>query len=194
MRIRVNGAPCACQWTPPFERRNMAPFANAPPPSRKKKHGPGHWHGGGGVVFVALMEDYDKVQENMRRVLDTIPEMWVLFCSNRRKTGSFLERAISLSGNVPMHCDRINLVDRKVTDLFDHSTYDVWVAFSTREVRSMKGCSPLFKMLRLMQPWFSPENRVFWETTVKPDQYMVQAHRDNINTVMASSRTRMTSA
>ena len=93
---------------------------------------------------MALMEDYDKVQENMRRVLDTIREMWVLFCSNRRKTGSFLERAISLSGNVPMHCDRIHLVDRKATDLFDHTAYDVWVAFSTREMRFMKGLFSMF--------------------------------------------------
>ena len=186
-RVRVNG--------PPPSKEETWPPLQMPPPLLKEETRPGPlaW-GGGGVVFVALMEDYDKVQENMRRVLDTIWEMWVLFCSNRRKTGSFLERAISLSGNVPMHCDRIHLVDRKVTDLFDHSTYDVWVAFSTREMRSMKGCSPLFKMLRLMQPWFSPETRVFWEPTVKPDQYMVQAHRDNINTVMASSRTRMTSA
>ena len=33
-RARVNGPP-------PFERRNMAPLANGPPP-RNKKHGPGH--------------------------------------------------------------------------------------------------------------------------------------------------------
>ena len=34
-------SPCACQWTPPFERRNMAPLANAPPPP-PARHGPGH--------------------------------------------------------------------------------------------------------------------------------------------------------
>ena len=49
MRIRVNGPPCVCQWTPPFERRNMAPFANAPPLSKEEtRPGPLTW--GGGVV------------------------------------------------------------------------------------------------------------------------------------------------
>ena len=88
-----------------------------------------------------------------------------------------------------MHCDRIHLADGKVTDLVDRSMYKVWVAISTREMRSMKGmkgCSPAFKMLRLMQPGGSPEKHIFREPAVKPDQYMVQAHRDNINGVMAT--------
>ena len=73
-----------------------------------------------------------------------------------------------------MHFVRIHLADRKVTDLVDQSMHDVWVAISTREMRSMKGCSPAFKMLRLMQPGGSPEKRVFRAPIVKLDQYMVQ--------------------
>ena len=48
MRIRVHGPPCACQWTPPFERRNMAPFANGPPLSKEEtRPGPLTLGGGG---------------------------------------------------------------------------------------------------------------------------------------------------
>ena len=46
----VNGPPCTCQWTPPFERRNMAPFANAPPPLERKNMAQAIDTGGGGVV------------------------------------------------------------------------------------------------------------------------------------------------
>ena len=29
--------PCACQWIPPLERRNLAPLANAPPPPLERR-------------------------------------------------------------------------------------------------------------------------------------------------------------
>ena len=41
--------PCACQWTPPFERRNMAPLANGPP-LWKEETWPGPLTRGGGAV------------------------------------------------------------------------------------------------------------------------------------------------
>ena len=50
MRIRVHGPPCACQWTPPFERRNMAPFANAPPPLERRNTARAIDIGGGGYT------------------------------------------------------------------------------------------------------------------------------------------------
>ena len=40
--------PCACQWTPPFERRNMAPLANAPPPLERRNMARAIDTGGGG--------------------------------------------------------------------------------------------------------------------------------------------------
>ena len=53
MRSLVNVPPCACQWTPPFERRNMAPLANAPPPPplSKEETWPGPLTRGGGVLL-----------------------------------------------------------------------------------------------------------------------------------------------
>ena len=71
------------------------------------------------VLFVALMEDSDKVQRNMRRVLDTVRNLGnvgLVVLQSEEETGTFLERATSLLGNVPMHCDRIHLAHRKVTD------------------------------------------------------------------------------
>ena len=46
---------CPCQWTPPFERRNMAPLANAPPPLLKEETQPGPLTWGGGGTNVVLV-------------------------------------------------------------------------------------------------------------------------------------------
>ena len=60
MRIHANGSPCACQWTPPFERRNMAPFANAPPLSKEEtRPGPLTWGGGGRSIMVTPSVGFD---------------------------------------------------------------------------------------------------------------------------------------
>ena len=55
-RTRVNGPPpCACQWTPPFERRNMAPLANGPPLSKEEtRPGPLTRVGDGSSMACAL--------------------------------------------------------------------------------------------------------------------------------------------
>ena len=58
MRIRVNGPPVRVSMPPPppFERRNMAPFANGPHLSKEEtRPGPLTW-GGRGTCFVGQLE------------------------------------------------------------------------------------------------------------------------------------------
>ena len=54
MRIRVNGPPCACQWTPPPSKEETWPPLQMPPPPLSKEEtrpGPLTWGEGSARCF-----------------------------------------------------------------------------------------------------------------------------------------------
>ena len=98
---------------------------------------------------------------------------------------SFLNRALALNSNLPFGCEKLQMADRSLMHMRTHDRFDVWIASSTRDSRSLSP-PPTYKLLRLMTPGAQVDKAVFHEPDVRDNQYAVQVHNDLVNGLLGS--------
>ena len=143
------------------------------------------------VVLVGEMTEYDKIQHAIKRLLADLPMLGRFVVIMLEPVGddndrpSFLNRALALNSNLPFGCDKLQMADRSLMHIRTHGRFDVWIASSTRDSRSLSP-PPTYKLLRLMTPGAEVDEVVFHEPDVRDNQYAVQVHNDLINGLLGS--------
>ena len=143
------------------------------------------------VVLVGEMTEYDKVQHAIKRLLADLPMLGRFVAillepvSDDDGRYSFLNRALALNSNLPFGCAKLQMADRSLMHMRTHDRFDVWIASSTRDSRSLSP-PPTYKLLRLMTPGAEVDKVVFHEPDVRDNQYAVQVHNDLINGLLGS--------
>ena len=143
------------------------------------------------VVLVGEMTEYDKIQHAIKRLLADLPmlgrfvAMLLEPVSDDDGRPSFLNRALALNSNLPFGCEKLQMADRSLMHMRTHDRFDVWIASSTRDSRSLSP-PPTYKLLRLMTPGAEVDKVVLHEPDVRDNQYAVQVHNDPINGLLGS--------
>ena len=138
------------------------------------------------VVLVGEMTEYDKVQHAIKRLLADLPMLGRFVAillepvSDDDDRPSFLNRALALNSNLPFGCEKLQMADRSLMHMRTHDRFDVCIASSTRDSRSLSP-PPTYKLLRLMTPGAEVDKVVFHEPDVRDNQYAVQVHNDLVN-------------
>ena len=79
--------------------------------------------------------------------------------SDEDKKPSFLNCALALNSNLPFWCEKLQMADRSLMHMRTHDRFDVWIASTTRDSRSMSP-PPTYKLLRLMTPGATVERAI----------------------------------
>ena len=143
------------------------------------------------VVLVGEMTEYDKIQHAIKRLLADLPMLGRFVAillepvSDDDDGPSFLNRALALNSNLPFSCEKLQMADRSLMHMRTHDRFDVSIASSTRDSRSLSP-PPTHKLLRLMTPGAEVDKVVFHEPDVRDNQYAVQVHNDLINGLLGS--------
>ena len=143
------------------------------------------------VVLVGEMTEYDKIQNEIKRLLADLPMLGRFVAillepvSDDDDRPSFLNRALALNSNLPFGCDKLQMADRSLMHIRTHDRFDVWIASSTRDSRNLSP-PPTYKLLRLMTPGAEVDKVVFHGPDVRDNQYAVQVHNDLINGLLGS--------
>ena len=143
------------------------------------------------VVLVGEMTEYDKIQHAIKRLLADLPMLGRFVAillepvSDDDDRPSFLNRALALKSNLPFGCEKLQMADRSLMHMRTHDRFDVWIASSTRDSKSLSP-PPTYKLLRLMTPGAEVDKVVFHEPDVRDNQYAVQVHNDIVNGLLGS--------
>ena len=143
------------------------------------------------VVLVGEMTEYDKIQHAIKRLLADLPMLGRFVAillepvSDDDDRPSFLNRALALNSNLPFGCEKLQMADRSLMHMRTHDRFDVWIASSTRDSRSLSP-PPTYKLLRLMTPGAEVDKVVFHKPNVRDNQYAVQVHNDLVNGLLGS--------
>ena len=130
------------------------------------------------VVLVGEMTEYDKIQGAIKRLLTDLPMLGHFVAillepvSDEDDKPSFLNRALALNSNLPFGCEKLQMADRSLMHMRTYDRFDVWIASSTRDSRSMS-LPPTYKLLRLMTPGAEVDKVVFHEPDVRDNQYAI---------------------
>ena len=124
------------------------------------------------------MTEYDKYQGAIKRLLTDLPMLGRFVAillepvSDEDGKPSFLSCALALNCNLPFGCEKLQMADRSLMHMRTHDRFDVWIARSTRDSRSMSP-PPTYKLLRLMRPRAEVDKVVFHEPDVRDNQYAI---------------------
>ena len=127
------------------------------------------------VVLVGDLTEYDKIQHAIKRLLADLPMLG--------RFVAILLEPVSDDDDKPSFLNRA--LDRSLMHMRAHDRFDVWIASSTRDSRSLSP-PPTYKVLRLMTPGAEVDKVVFHEPNVRDNQYAVQVHNDLINGLLGS--------
>ena len=143
------------------------------------------------VVLVGEMTENDKVQGAIKRLLTDLPMLGRFVAiplepvRDEDDKPSFLNRALALNSNLPFGCEKLQMADRSLMHIRTHDRFDVRIASSTRDSRSMSP-PPTYKSLRLMTPGAEVDKVVFHEPDVRDNQYPTQVHSGLINGLLGA--------
>ena len=141
------------------------------------------------VVLAGEMTEYDKIQNAIKRLLTDLPMLGRFVAillepiNDEDEKPLFLNRALALNSNLPFGCDKLQMADRSL--MHTHDRFDVWVASSSRDSRSMSP-PPTCKLLRLMTPGAEVDKVVFHEPDVGDNQYANQVQSDLVNGLLGA--------
>ena len=137
------------------------------------------------------MTEYDNAQNAIKRLLTDLPMLGRFVAillepvSDEDEKPSFLNRALALNSNLQFGCEKLQMADRSLMHMRTHDRFDVWIASSSRDSRSMSP-PPTYKLLRLMTPGAEVDKVVFHEPDVRDNQYTIQVHSDLVNGLLVA--------